>query len=467
MRLENFQKTMVRPFFQGTRETLILIPKKNGKSSLLAALALYHLTHTLDANIAVVAASRDQAMILFEQAMGFVNRTPSLHRQVKVLHGIREIRRRDPDDPDDPKRFRGKIKVYPAEAATVDGWLGDLALVDELHRHRSLDLYGVLRDGLGPRGGRMVTISTAGDSHDSPLGLLRARAYEHDIKYRGAHRWVRTEGFAMHEWALDPGDDRADLRIVKRANPASWQTITALRERRDSPSMTPGQWARFCCGIWGLGIEPAFERELWDSLAEPELEIEPGRRVTLGFDGARRRDSTVLVACDVESGHQVVAGAWERPAQAGDEWEVPEDEVDQVVEDAFERWQVWRLYGDPPYWETALDRWAGHYGRERVVRWWTNRLKATAFALRAWQTDMRPGAMSHDGDELLARHIANAVKHRTRMRDADGEELWVIRKDSRDSPRKIDAAMAAVLAWTARRDAIRAGGGPEYAVAQW
>jgi hypothetical protein len=98
------------------------------------------------------------------------------------------------------------------------------------------------------------------------------------------------------------------------------------------------------------------------------------------------------------------------------------------------------------------------------------------YALQAWKGDMRPGTLSHDGDELLAEHIGNAVKQWTRIRDepdgdSDGlaEFLWVIRKEAPKSRRKIDLAMAACLSWVARGDALRAGalGGDDYGSAQW
>lgn len=452
---------MLEDFFGGTKETLILIPKKNGKTTLLAAVGLFHLAITDNAACYIGAASRDQATILFRQAKGYVLRSKGLQELFTVQAGYRRIL---------SNRDSGELQVMAADANTGDGVIPTLALVDELHRHKSSDLYGVFRDGLGPRNGQMVTISTAGDSHDSPLGELRAKAYAMPgLTRRGAYRYARSEGFSMHEWALEPDEDRDDLEAVKRANPAPWQTLELLRERHDSPSMTEAQWARFACGVWGLGTEPAFDTEAWESLpAEKGWQPAPGRKITAGFDGARRRDGTALVGCDIETGRLFVLGYWQKPAHEGEEWEVPEDEVDQVVDNAMETWDVTLLYGDPPFWESALDRWAGRYGVQRVVRWWTNRIKATAIALRAFANDMDPERMSHDGDEKLAEHIRNAVRHETRMRDED-ELLWVIRKDSRDSPRKIDLAMAAMLAWKARGDAIAKGAlhEPDYATAQW
>ncbi len=69
------QKLMLADYFGGARETVILIPKKNGKTTLLAGLALYHLLTTHDAMCVIGASSRDQASILYEQATGLVERS--------------------------------------------------------------------------------------------------------------------------------------------------------------------------------------------------------------------------------------------------------------------------------------------------------------------------------------------------------------------------------------------------------
>src|SRR5262245_26256652 len=89
--LEPFQREMLADYFAGARETLILLPKKNGKTTLLAALGLYHLCTTDDAEAVVGATSRDQATILFDQARGFVYRSPALLEWVEVKRGYREI----------------------------------------------------------------------------------------------------------------------------------------------------------------------------------------------------------------------------------------------------------------------------------------------------------------------------------------------------------------------------------------
>lgn len=182
--------------------------------------------------------------------------------------------------------------------------------------------------------------------------------------------------------------------------------------------------------------------------------------ITLGFDGARFRDATALIATHIESGYQWPVGIWAPPLQKAtmEQWEVDAVAVDAAVTEAFRRWDVWRLYADPYWWESELAAWTGRFGEKRVIEWRTNRLSQMAYALRAYHTAMVNGDVTHDGDREFAQHIANACRQETNFRDPDtGERMWVIRKDRKDSLFKIDAAMAGCLAWEARNDAIAAG----------
>jgi len=77
----------------------------------------------------VVAASREQAGILFNQAAGFVRRSERLRARVKLT--LRELRSRGD---------AGRLRVLAADAETADGAICTLAIVDELARHKSTEL---------------------------------------------------------------------------------------------------------------------------------------------------------------------------------------------------------------------------------------------------------------------------------------------------------------------------------------
>lgn len=206
----------------------------------------------------------------------------------------------------------------------------------------------------------------------------------------------------------------------------------------------------------------AFPVELWRALRS-DFVVQDGSAITLGFDGSRFDDATALAATHVESGHQWLLGVWEKPLNLP-EWEVPVAEVEGIVADAFARWHVCRMYCDPPKWEARIAEWAALYGMKRVLEWWTNRRKPMAYALRSYVSAINGGELSHNGDKMLDAHMANSRRLDTKLVDDDGRPLWILRKERPDSPLKIDAAMAAVLSWEARNDALAAGEGkvPDY-----
>src|SRR5262245_12476111 len=153
------QRAFLEDYFDGARQTVIILPKKNGKTTMIAALALYHLLTVPNAECIMLASSREQAEIILRQARMFVRGNSDLKRLLSVNQ--RTI---------SSSLDEGRIRVLASDVDTADGALPTLAIVDELHRHKSLELYGVMRDGLGPRNGQMITISTAGSTFDSPLG---------------------------------------------------------------------------------------------------------------------------------------------------------------------------------------------------------------------------------------------------------------------------------------------------------
>jgi len=198
--------------------------------------------------------------------------------------------------------------------------------------------------------------------------------------------------------------------------------------------------------------------QVWAGRADPTIVVPDKAPITAGFDGSISRDSTALVGC-TRNRHWFVIGMWEHPqGPAGDGWVVPQDEVDQAVATMMGRWKVLRLYGDPREYKAWLAAWAERYGKDRVAEFPTNSAGRFAPAVLAADVGVRQGELTHDGDSRLARHVGNAHKLYVRLRVDDGERKpFVLQKDRPHSPRKIDGAVAGVLADAARNDALVAG----------
>ena len=445
MQLEPFQRVLLADYFAGVRETLVLLSKKNGKTTLLSALALFHLMSypgEAGAECVIAAASRDQATILYDQAGGFVRRTPGLAIRVVAKRGYREIR---------SLRNHGRIRVLAADVDTADGVIPTLALVDEMHRHKSASLYGVFRDGLGPRDGQMLTISTAGDSEQSALGLMRTAALRlPELHVDGRYTYAHSPdgSYALHEWALTKDDDLDDMQLVKQANPSSWQTIEKLQQMHDSPSMLPSQWARFRCGVWMQAEAWWIPGDDWHN-GETLEQIKPHERITLGFDGSRFGDATALVACRLSDGLVQLLNLWQIPDGAPPDWEVPSGEVDKAVHAAMSTYRVVRGYFDPPLWQSEIDVWARDFGETAVMRFHTNRARMMG-AVERFRTDIAANRVPHTYDDRLTAHVLSAQTRDVR------NGYWL----AKNHGDKIDAAVAAVLAYEARCDASSSQSAP-------
>jgi phage terminase large subunit-like protein len=269
--------------------------------------------------------------------------------------------------------------------------------------------------------------------------------------------------FFFHRQASDQHDlttpEGVRAAVIEASGPvAEWSDIDGICEQWRDPTSDKAYLERVWLNRLVRSSERAFDMLAYDKLADADYMPPNGDMITLGFDGARWHDATAVVGTHVETGFQMLLGLWERPELAADgEWEVPADDVDGVVAEAFQRWNVWRMYCDPPYWESTVAGWAGRYGEKRVFEWWTNRQKPMAYAIKSYANAIVTGELLHDGNPHLRRHLGAAVRRNLRIRDEEGLPLWTIYKERPDSPFKIDAAMAGILSWEARNDALTAG----------
>jgi phage terminase large subunit-like protein len=200
----------------------------------------------------------------------------------------------------------------------------------------------------------------------------------------------------------------------------------------------------------------AFDSVAWAANVDATHVVPDRARIALGFDGAKSQDGTAIVACELRTGFMWLAGYWQSDG-SDPEWEVDPDEVEQVLEQLFDRYKVERLYADPFYWTTELKGWAGRWGEKRVLEYSTTLYKRIGLACASFAGAIKGGQVKNDGGSKLAEHIGNAVRQDTNLRGDDDVPLWTISKERRGGPLKIDAAMAAILAWQAANDSIAKG----------
>lgn len=243
---------------------------------------------------------------------------------------------------------------------------------------------------------------------------------------------------------------------------AEWSDVDGIVDQWDDPTADRSYLERVWLNRLVHAAHKAFDPVHWAALAKPDHVVPDGALITIGFDGSRVNDATGIIGTDVLTGHQFVIAAWERPPGV-ESWEVPVLEVDDAMDAAFERWAVFRLVADESKWESVVATWTGRYGDDpetgqpRVQKWPTYAPRRTGQIVRAFHNAIQSGELSHDGNEVYARHIANAHRKQLAVRDDDGAPLWWIEKERPDSPNKIDLDMAGLLSWEGRRAAIELG----------
>lgn len=271
--------------------------------------------------------------------------------------------------------------------------------------------------------------------------------------------------FYFHRQAGDEHDlstlEGFRAAVIEALGPtAAWRDIDTIVALRKDPTADHAYQDRVYCNRLVKGSTQAFDVIAWKKLEQPENPCKPGDPIALGFDGAQFHDGTGLVATHIETGYQWVCGLWECPPDGEKRtppWQVPAHEVDALVHRLFAEFNVWRLYADPPYWQSWIAKWIGELGKDRVIEWWTNRRKPMTAALENYDTAIKEGRLSHDGDKRLQRHLGNSRRLDLGQRDEQGKALWLIQKERPDSPQKIDLAMCGCVSWECRTDAIAAG----------
>jgi phage terminase large subunit-like protein len=411
---EDFQEAFVDDLFAGYPEAWLIVPEGNGKTTLLAGIALYHAEHKPFGMVPMAAASREQAEIMYTQAEGFVLRSERLyepvHSHLQVVKGKRKT---------ELPRFTclagfrrinhvggSRIQVFAADDRTGDGIIPTLGIIDEPHRQRDLSLYRTWSGKLAKRSGQICAISTSGEPL-SDFEVTRARIREEagELDRRGPFLRAASKRIVLHEWALPIEDDPEDMEAVKRANPFSGITVPMLAEKRVSPTMTTHHWMRFVCN------RPTQDSEswlgpngltMWAALAAPHVPSD-GEPTWIGLDVGIKRDSTAVVHV------QRVAGtyhAWSRHWIPSDDAPVDVTDVMHYLRELAARYKVRAVSYDPRFFDVPAKMLLDEGLPMIEVPQSVERMTTICGGLLEI---IKNGELRHDGDETLTTHVLNAV----------------------------------------------------------
>lgn len=307
----------------------------------------------------------------------------------------------------------------------------------------------------------------------------------------------------------EPEPDEATVRAWLRAvliavrGDSFWLNIKSITDAILNPKNAPSVSRRFylnqVVADEDASFDPAAIRAAVDPMAKSERQlasvegrplyragwiVSPDDPIVAFFDGSKSDDSTAIVACRVSDGYCFTIGTWNRPQQKerADRWLAPRTEVDDRVKEMFSRFRVVAFFCDPShtiddsgnrYWDSLIDEWHRLYSDQLLV--WSiktghnqhstlwdmtsvERQKQFVAAVERTTTELERKddfgdfvpEFRHDGDPILMTHLKNS-------RRAPGAWGVSMRKENRESLKKIDAAVCLVGARMLRRMILNAG----------
>jgi hypothetical protein len=427
---------LAEDLFAGYKRNLWIIPEGNGKSTLVSLLALYGADYSDSPWIPIGAAAAKQARIIYDQAAGFIERTPGMSERFRSFGGYRLIR---------SLRNGGiGIEVFAHDPKTGDGVIPyPYALTDELHRHPDMRLWDLWAGKLRKRNAQIVGISTGGEP-ETPFETMRdsIRQRAADRTYDGSHLRAAAPGEILHEWMVPKAELCADMAAVKAANPLS--TITEATLAEDYALVTDlGEWSRLKCNRPTRSAITAITDREWDD-AEVKAEIPLGSSIDVGMDVAFKWDTTAI--CPLWNGPDFrLLGAPKVLVPPRDGSSLHPDEIKHALLELAGDYRLGTVVMDMHRAED-IAAWIEDDMGLPVIDHAQGQTRTHVQDYEAFMEGLRNGTVKHTGDHDLRAHVLNAIARRLPGGDYRFDRASQVRGNARAQDRRvIDALTAAAM----------------------
>lgn len=433
-------------------------PRKNGKSTGLAAVSLALGSSGSGEpwpDIPLSAGSRDQAGELFSHASAFVEANKVLSDEFEVFKTM--LRRR---------ADRGAIWRTAADGKLQHSLNPFVVLADELHAWvtpRQVELWNALKTAFGARDNFLLfVISTAGWDMNTILGSIYQAAVTNPLTERRPE--MGSGGFVLkdlpakllvHWYGISADTTIEDLDDWAAANPASWRTRERIAEDLADSSIDASTKRRLYGNQWTAAKERWISDDMWRDAKDADADpldpdpewIESGSEVFVGADAAVSFDCSALgwAAVQPDGRVKVRCRVWsprrEAPHHVLCEGRIDNELVEQYVSDELaKRYSVREVAYDDRFFETESKHLADAGLAVFPVE---PQSKLMREAIDGFYKAMVDGSIIHDGDPVLAAHVAAAAGEKQ-------DRGWKVSKVKAAYP--IDALIAVVLAhWRAVR----------------
>lgn len=469
LEFSEYQKWVIRMMFEENddgflrfRKFLLLLPRKNGKSLILASILLWALVYSSPSDqIYSVAKSRDQARIIYKEMRFQVENSP-------VLSALIDVKR----DHLRNKASGAEYRPLSADGGTNQGLGPSLVVADEIFSwtpdDKAQELYDAMTKGSADRAESLfVGISTVGNNKETLLGRLYTYGADQALKQEQGEEYDNSFGIAYWGASGEEAETPEKPEVWERANPnlaegvMDYSALSSSYQEGQAHGMN--EFLQFHLNVW---VEKAFygdkyltEKQISESI-NADAKLLGGERIALGFDGSISNDHTALIASHIETGALYVLGHWFPPSyENSDDWTIPKNDVVDAIRNAFEIFEVEKFYSDPSFFQAELQGLAEEGIAKdrgvfvRVPQSWTRMAPMTADL----KMDLVEGAAYLTNHPELIKHFQNShIKER-----AGGAGGILLKKDKPKSPNKIDLAVASILANAARREIVNTPEEPE------
>jgi phage terminase large subunit-like protein len=295
---------------------------------------------------------------------------------------------------------------------------------------------------MGNRGklGQLVAITTAGQKTDmTGQDSIAYNLYQYGKRVSTGE--IQDESFFMAWWEAQPEADHRLESTWQAANPG-FDDLVAKDDFASAVLRTPEpEFRTKRLNQWVSSLNAWLPTGKWEQL-DSELELDPDQPVIVGFDGSFNGDCTALayvtVPKDDELPHVGLIRVWEKQPEDTDDWRVSTSEVEDEIIQFCQNHNVKEIACDPFRWQRTME--AMQDRGLPIVEYPSSSPSRMVQASSKFYTAVTEGNLTHDGNPTLARHLTNAVIKIDRL----GPRIV---KEHRGSPRKIDAAVAAVMAF--------------------
>jgi phage terminase large subunit-like protein len=273
---------------------LILVPRKNAKSTIGAVIANFMLTADGESGAEVYSAAttREQAKAVAETAWEMAKRSPEFREYFGVRMGAKTTRSLE------VPATASKFGPLSADAHTLDGLNVSCAIVDELHAHKTRDVWDVLDTATGAREQSLLAaITTAGV--DIGGICYEKRTYLHKVLERA----LEDEEFFGVEYTIDEGDDWRAESSWRKANPNFGVSVRPddLKRKAREAAHSPAAINNFLTkhlDVWVRAESTWMPMAEWIRCGDATLKIEDFIQYPcwIGVDLAEVRDVAAIVA---------------------------------------------------------------------------------------------------------------------------------------------------------------------------